>query len=66
MEEPPPGKNINEVQVDKYIIKRIELGKQTHEGTMEDVQSAFDDLMTRYDESRKISLRHKWNNSPLC
>lgn len=32
------------------IIKRIELRKQTHEGTIEDTQSIFDTHVTRYNE----------------
>lgn len=47
---PPPDTNIDKIQPINYVINRIDLGKKTHEITMEDAQSSLDNIVARYNE----------------
>lgn len=52
MEIPPLDIDLDKVQPIDYVINRIYLGKQTHEGTVEDDQASFDNLVTSSNEER--------------
>lgn len=41
------------------MIRKIEVWKQTHEGTMEDAQSSFDALVARYNEEKAKKYKLK-------
>lgn len=49
---PPPNKDIDQIQEPDYVINRVELGKQTHDSALGDVQTTLDTLVSRYDDDK--------------
>lgn len=48
----PPDTDLERVHPTNYIIRRIDLGKQTHEGMVEDAQTSFQHLVTTFNEEK--------------
>lgn len=49
---PPPDTNLDKVHPTDYVIGRIDLGKQTREGAVEDSQASFQDRVAILNEER--------------
>lgn len=50
---PLPDTDLDKIQASNYIFKKIDLGKQTHQGTIEDVKSSFQHLVAMLNEERE-------------
>lgn len=57
---PPLDKIYDKVQEEDYIVRRIDLGIQSHNSAKVDAQSSLDDLVQRYDKLRETKDHYKY------